>query len=314
MKSHSNSVRVVMFLVLIALAAIGADGTRAQTRSTEKPRMRATTIEQRRAAAEARKKANKPQGGKMSNLAVAAPAAATALVTAPDGSLVPDYFGFVPNYASSPLPVVTGFTTAGLPIVQPGTGLRKFVDALPGLDSTGANGLGQFIPVAKPDIVRYPGSDYYEIELVQYSERMHSDLPPTRLRGYRQTNLGTDTTACGSGALPACTTAHNVVAPPSIPHYLGPAIVAQRDRPVRVKFTNRLPIGAGGNLFLPTDTTYMGAGEGPVTGQNFTQNRATLHLHGGTTPWISDGTPHQWIDAGGREHHVSERRQRLERA
>ena len=27
----------------------------------------------------------------------------------------------------------------------------------------------------------------------------------------------------------------------------------------------------------------------------FQDNRATLHLHGGITPWISDGTPHQWI-------------------
>ncbi len=27
----------------------------------------------------------------------------------------------------------------------------------------------------------------------------------------------------------------------------------------------------------------------------FTENRATLHLHGGITPWISDGTPHHWI-------------------
>ncbi len=27
----------------------------------------------------------------------------------------------------------------------------------------------------------------------------------------------------------------------------------------------------------------------------FMDNRATLHLHGGITPWISDGTPHQWI-------------------
>jgi FtsP/CotA-like multicopper oxidase with cupredoxin domain len=27
----------------------------------------------------------------------------------------------------------------------------------------------------------------------------------------------------------------------------------------------------------------------------FTDNRATLHLHGGNVPWISDGTPHQWI-------------------
>jgi hypothetical protein len=31
----------------------------------------------------------------------------------------------------------------------------------------------------------------------------------------------------------------------------------------------------------------------------FTDNRATLHLHGGTTPWISDGTPHQWITPAG---------------
>ncbi|MBK9051439.1 MAG: hypothetical protein IPL78_11145 [Chloroflexi bacterium] len=27
----------------------------------------------------------------------------------------------------------------------------------------------------------------------------------------------------------------------------------------------------------------------------YTENRATLHLHGGITPWISDGTPHQWV-------------------
>ena len=38
----------------------------------------------------------------------------------------------------------------------------------------------------------------------------------------------------------------------------------------------------------------MGAGDGPNPGTNYSQNRATLHLHGGNTPWISDGTPHQW--------------------
>ena len=27
----------------------------------------------------------------------------------------------------------------------------------------------------------------------------------------------------------------------------------------------------------------------------FKDNRATLHLHGGISPWISDGTAHQWI-------------------
>ncbi len=81
------------------------------------------------------------------------------------------------------------------------------------------------------------------------------------------------------------------------PQYLGPTIVAQKNRPVRVKFTNYLPAGAAGNLFLPVDTTIMGAGMGP-NGGDYTQNRATLHLHGGTTPWISDGTPFQWTTPG----------------
>lgn len=156
------------------------------------------------------------------------------------------------------------------------------------------------------------------------------------------------------------------------PHYLGPIIVAQKDRPTRVKFTNYLPTGAGGNLFIPVDTTTMGAGMGPhmimpmhthyygnstvaihamaphnlsvgqlvmldgftpaayngefrvvavtsnvsfrvtlntdpggvatVLGtvtEMYTENRGTLHLHGGLTPWISDGTPHQWTTPAG---------------
>ena len=27
----------------------------------------------------------------------------------------------------------------------------------------------------------------------------------------------------------------------------------------------------------------------------YADTRATIHLHGGITPWISDGSPHQWI-------------------
>jgi PKD repeat protein/FtsP/CotA-like multicopper oxidase with cupredoxin domain len=89
------------------------------------------------------------------------------------------------------------------------------------------------------------------------------------------------------------------------PHYLGPIVVANKDRPVRVKFHNYLPTGSDGNLFIPTDTTLMGAGMGPLgtntSGKPFeySQNRATLHLHGGNTPWISDGTPHQWTTPAG---------------
>jgi FtsP/CotA-like multicopper oxidase with cupredoxin domain len=153
-------------------------------------------------------------------------------------------------------------------------GIRKFVDNVAGLNFAGRNNLGQYIPVAIADNNAFPGSDYYEIELGQYTEKLHTDLPPTTLRGYRQVN----------------TTDNNV----SKFHYLGPLIVAQRDRPVRIKFINALPTGAGGDLFLPVDKSYMGAGMGPIDNMMYTENRATLHLHGGFVPWISDGTPHQW--------------------
>ncbi len=247
------------------------------------------------------------------------------------------------------------------PVIPPtehvvaGTGMRKFVDTLPGLGAANANNLGQYIPVAVPDQATYPGSDYYEIELGEYTEQMHSDLPPTTLQGYRQTNTADPTV--------------------SVFNYLGPMIVSQRNRPVRVKFTNNLPTGADGDLFLPVDTSMMGAGMGPnmampmhamqvggagttievmtmdthyfqagvrvmlkdfepaayngefyvlaagldathfqvtldedpggpatVLGdiaEMYTQNRAAVHLHGGFTPWISDGTPHQWLTPAG---------------
>jgi len=198
--------------------------------------------------------------------------AAPSLVPSQGG--VPDYFGS-PNWAFSPP-------------------LRKFVDTLPGLGSANKNNLNQFIPVAVPDTTTYPGSDYYEIGLVQYQEQMHSDLPPTTLRGYVQLN---------DPANPASKDASgNVTAWPT-PHYLGPFVMARKDRPVRVKFTNLLPKGADGDLFIPTDTTVMGAGMGPLgmdaMPMNYTQNRGTLHLHGGISPWISDGTPHQWITPAG---------------
>ena len=130
-----------------------------------------------------------------------------------------------------------------------------------------------------PDTTTFPGSDYYVIGLKEYTAQMHSDLPPTRLRGYCQMNI--------PGAPGVCN-----------PSYLGPTIIATKNRPVRVLFMNLLPTGAGGNLFIPTDTTYMGAGMAPGGGM-YTQNRATLHLHGGATPWISDGTPHQWTAPAG---------------
>jgi FtsP/CotA-like multicopper oxidase with cupredoxin domain len=163
-------------------------------------------------------------------------------------------------------------------------GIRKFMDALPGLGAGAANLLGQYIPTALPDTTTYPGSDYYEIALVEYTEQMHTDLPPTTHRGYVQevNGVAVDT-----------------------PHFLGPVIVSTRDRPVRIKFTNRLPVGEAGDLFVPVDTTVMGAGMGPLgmaaMPMDYTQNRADVHLHGNNTVWISDGTPHQWITPAGED-------------
>ncbi len=108
-------------------------------------------------------------------------------------------------------------------------GLQKFIDTLPNLT------------VATPDIVTYPGTDYYEIELVEYADwKFHTNLDPTTLRGYHQTNNGTDTAGCPPAG---CTAADNTVAPPAV-SYLGPAIVAQKDRPTRIKFTNNLADGS----------------------------------------------------------------------
>jgi FtsP/CotA-like multicopper oxidase with cupredoxin domain len=209
-------------------------------------------------------------------------------------------------FANSPLGVIPVGTKFGVG-ANTGTPMAKFVDTLPGLSSdkgvTGANNLGQYIPIAAPDTTTYPGSDYYEIGLKDYRVRMHSNLPltndalgtGTKLRGYYQKN-GID---------------HNL-------QYLGPLIKARMYNPkyapgatittatgsytngwpVRVKFFNELGPNGAGDLFVPVDTTLMGAGMGP-SGGNYTQNRAVIHLHGGFTPWISDGTPHQWIVPAG---------------
>ncbi|HEX7497734.1 MAG TPA: fibronectin type III domain-containing protein, partial [Candidatus Limnocylindrales bacterium] len=198
-------------------------------------------------------------------------------------------------------------------------GIRKFVDSLPGLGSGNKNNLNQYISVAVPDQTTYPGSDYYEIGLIQYRKQLSSDLSPTLLRGYVQLETSVMDSTAGSKHVQLSNanlngTFTNIagVFGYDTPQYLGTTIIAQKDRPVRVKFTNLLPTGSGGDLFIPVDTTVMGSGAGPLDSTGaacdsmvrtdcavYTENRATLHLHGGVTPWISDGTPNQWITPAG---------------
>jgi len=244
---------------------------------------------------------------------------ATASATVAGGVITGITFTGGSDY-SAPIVTITDTTGTGAAATATigGTltgGIRKFVDKVPGLTPAGANnvlqahGAGQYIPVAVADNTTYAGSDYYEIALVEYNEKMHSDLPPTRQRGYVQLDAPGTLAAITAQGLPP--SKHIDVGSGHVavdnPHFLGPTIVANSNRPVRIKFYNLLPTGAGGNLFLPVDETVMGSGPGPKYDNGavcdpmmdicakYTQNRAVVHLHGNNTVWISDGTPHQWI-------------------
>jgi FtsP/CotA-like multicopper oxidase with cupredoxin domain len=217
-------------------------------------------------------------------------------------------------------------------------GIKKFVDQLPGLCVPPAcPASGKYIPLAVPEVKTYNGveADEYVIGLVQYRNSFSSSLPDSLVRGYVQ--IETAANAAISQHFPLANANLDPALPDSPvmidgaqafavtpPQYLGPIIASVKDRPVRIVFYNLLPTGAPGDLFLPVDSTMMGSGMGPMAMPApmdqgsvmdevrnpmcsetpkpvdcFTDNRATLHLHGGTSPWISDGTPHQWITPAG---------------
>jgi FtsP/CotA-like multicopper oxidase with cupredoxin domain len=231
-----------------------------------------------------------------------------------------------------------GYVTPG-GIVKFRDGLPVLCDPMLGWDDCTSNNLGQHIPIGVPDSATFPDADYYVIALVQHREQMNSSLPitGTLLREYVQ--LDTAANHAYSKHVPLMTDLLDGTSTPALmpngsqaygvddPHMLGPIISATKDRPVRIVFYNLLPKGEAGDLFIPVDSTIMGSGPGPTnmmvpvdmgtvtdTVRNplcgefpndsmncFKQNRATLHLHGGTTPWISDGTPHQWITPANEE-------------
>ena len=192
----------------------------------------------------------------------------------------------------------------------------------------------EFTTVAGAHSVSYPDADYYEIAVVEYREQLHRDLPAvvktgnavtggSTLRGYVQIwtpNLPGSTTKSQLFYLNGTPILDNkglpVFAVGDGAHYLGPIINSQSGVAVRIKFDNYLPVGnydpvtktRGGDIFIPTDSTVPGSGLGPNGAANpakptpadmYTQNRALIHMHGGDTPWISDGEPHSWITPAG---------------
>jgi len=141
------------------------------------------------------------------------------------------------------------------PFAQTPGGIRKFVVPLQGLGPAG-------IPVASPNTTLFPGEDYYQIRVGEFTQQMHPDLPgPTKFWGFADVTNGQAANH----------------------RYLGGVIVAQKGRPVRMKVINQLPPVHP----LPVDTTIMGA--------ELEQNRCCIHLHGGLVPWTSDGGPFAWF-------------------
>lgn len=159
------------------------------------------------------------------------------------------------------------------PFAQSPTNITKFVTSLPGLGPGGANNIGQYIPLATKHSIPFAGkqTDLYDVLVTKFSEKMHPDLPgKTDFFGYTDLfNLQQK--------------------------YLAGVIVATRGTPVLLSATNLLPR----KHILPVDPTVMAGPNGLMVG-DLPTNRIATHLHGGLTPWFSDGTPFQWFTPFGQ--------------
>lgn len=100
------------------------------------------------------------------------------------------------------------------------------------------------------------GSPYYEMEMREVEQQIHSDLPPTTVWGYDA-------------------------------QYPGPTIEAQQGEPVRVRWENKLP----DEHLLPVDETIHSS----KIPYDSTGVRVVPHLHGGNVEHSSDGKPTAWF-------------------
>jgi spore coat protein A, manganese oxidase len=137
-------------------------------------------------------------------------------------------------------------------------------------------------PIISPKLVGglepYPGTDYYEISIQQGNHKFHSSLPPATTQSY------------WGGILP---NAGNFF-------YLGPTIIAQQGKPVKIKVTNNLPLGS--HLIGPAmDYTISGNTDPSKAGLTpwADEHRTCVHLHGSRTYVYADGGPRDWFSPAG---------------
>jgi spore coat protein A, manganese oxidase len=129
--------------------------------------------------------------------------------------------------------------------------LTKYVDPLP-------NPLSNVVSPAGT----VGGATFYQLEMTQFSQQLHSQIPATTVWGYNGT-------------------------------YPGPTFEVRRGELVKVDWINNLRDGSGGPLphLLPVDTTLHGAEP------HMPAVRTVGHLHGAHVETASDGFPEYWFTA-----------------
>ncbi len=114
--------------------------------------------------------------------------------------------------------------------------------------------------VPRPEVLEPSGTKegqpYYEVEMREVEQRLHSDLPPTTVWGYDG-------------------------------QYPGPTIEAEQGEPIYVRWKNDLP----DEHLLPVDTTL----HADVVPYDTSGVHTVTHLHGGNVEAESDGNAQAWF-------------------
>jgi spore coat protein A len=135
---------------------------------------------------------------------------------------------------------------------------------------------------ATPDPSVYPGTDYYELTMLQRPWQFHRDLGAAAVWGYWAANPRNADKPIGMG-------------------YLGPTIETTRNCPAIVKYRNQLPTT---HLFQSeVDSMREAADSDPGMDTHELPPDLNVwnvvHLHGGFTPSHFDGMPLQWFTSEG---------------
>lgn len=134
--------------------------------------------------------------------------------------------------------------------------------SVPRLVAAGSRNLARFVdPLPVPPMMPATRPQYYEVAMTQFEQKLHRDLPPTRVWGY-------------NGTYPART------------------FEARKGTTITVKWINSLPTTH--LLQTAIDPTIPD----PMTIGRLPDVRTVPHLHGGFTLPQYDGHPEAWFTPG----------------